>query len=232
MSKGFNKNSRKENLADIFEKIPHLKNRKEVIKRVRKQVNCQNRLKGPENVSWQAKQQNKKQQPFKAKNNLLDTAKEHYATYKDLKTSLDQKNKEIEEMKKSQIDDISSFQNLAQVVAKVQALRINQKSNGKIIREKVSGTTRLIRDVHKSLTFLGKKSSDADQAIAMFTHCQEKFQNLNDAKPFEVPLDGAKRAVANYVGSFCKEYTKLQKHLDEDCEILLQALVKVKGKCM
>ena len=72
----------------------------------------------------------------------------------------------------------SLFQNLAQVVSQVQALRINQKSNDKIIREKVSETTRLIRDVHKSLAFLGKKSSDADQAIAMFTHCQEKFQNL------------------------------------------------------
>ena len=223
MSIGFGNTSGKGNLEDFFEKIPQI---------VRKQINYQNRLKGPENVSWQAKQQNKKPEHLKAKRNLLDTAKEYYATYKNLKISLDQKNKEIEELKKLQIDNSRSFQNLTQVVAQVQALRINQKSDDKIIREKVSETTRLIRNVHKSLTFLGKKSSDADQAIAMFTHCQEKFQNLNDAKPFEVPLDGAKRAVANYVGSFCKEYTKLQKHLDEDCEILLQALVKIKGKCM
>ena len=223
MSIGFGNTSGKGNLEDFFEMIPQI---------VRKQINYQNRLKGPENVSWRAKQQNKKQEPFKAKNNLLDTAKEYYAIYKNLKTSLDQKNKEIDELKKSQNDYVSSFQNLAQVVSQVQALRINQKSNDKIIREKVSETARLIRDVHKSLTFLGKKSSDADQAIAMFTHCQEKFQNLDDAKPFEVPIDGAKKAVANYVRSFCQEYTKLQKHLDDDCEILLQVLVKVKGKCM
>ena len=223
MAIGFGNTSGKGNLEDFFEKIPQI---------VRKQINYQNRLKGRENVPWQARQQNIKQEPYKAKNNLMDTAKEYYATYKNLKTSLDQKNKEIEEMKKSQIDDISSFQNLAQVVAQVQALRINQKSNDKIIREKVSETTRWIRDVHKSLTFLGKKSSDADQAIAMYTHCQEKFQNLDNAKPFEVTLDGAKRAVTNYVRSFCQEYTKLLKHLDEDCEILLQALVKIKGKCM
>ena len=223
MSIGFGNTSGKGNLEDFFEMIPQI---------VRKQINYQNRLKGRENVPWQARQQNKKQEPYKAKNNLLDTAKEYYATYKNLKTSLDQKNKEIEELKKSHIDNISSFQNLAQVVSQVQALRISQKSNEKIIREKVSETTRLIRDVHKSLAFLGKKSSDADQAIAMFTHCQEKFQNLNDAKPFEVTLDGAKKAVANYFGSFCQEYTKLQKHLDDDCEILQQVLVKVKGKCM
>jgi len=55
---------------------------------------------------------------------------------------------------------------------------------------------------------------------------------LDDAKPFEVTLDGAKKAVANYVDSFCQEYTKLQKHLDQDCEFLLQVLVKIKGKCM
>ena len=223
MSIGFGNTSGKGNLEDFFEMIPQI---------VRKQINYQNRLKGPEKVSWRAEQQNKKQEPFKAKNNLLDTAKEYYATYKNLKTSLDQKNKEIDELKKSQNDYVSSFQNLAQVVSQVQALRINQKSNDKIIREKVSETARLIRDVHKSLTFLGKKSSDADQAIAMFTQCQEKFQNLDDAKPFEVTLDGAKKAVANYVGLFCQEYTKLQKHLDDDCEILLQVLVKVKGKCM
>ena len=217
MSKGFGKNRIGiGNFQDFFELIPQ---------RVR---NYQNGLKGSENVPWQAKRQNKKQQ----QKNLLDTAKDYYATYKNLKASLDQKNKEIEELKKSQIDDTRSFQNLAQVVSQVQALRINQKSNDKIIREKVSETTRLIRDVHKNLAFLGKKSSDADQAIAMFTHCQEKFQNLNDAKPFEVPLDGAKRAVANYVGLFCQEYTELRKRLDDDCEILLQELVKVKGKCM
>ena len=208
MSKGFGKNSVKGNLENFFEKISQIE---------QKQSNYRNRLKGRENVPWQAKQQNKKQESFKAKNNLQDTAKEYYATYKNLKTSLDQKNKEIDELKKSHIDHDNSFQNLAQVVAQVQALRINQKSNDKIIREKVSETTRLIRDVHKSLTFLGKKSSDADQAIAMFTHYQEKFRNLNDAKPFEVTLDGAKKAVSNYVGSFCQEYTKLQKHLDQDC---------------
>ena len=217
MSKWFGKNSGKRILLDFFQKIPQV---------------VRNRLKGRENVPWQTKQQNKKQEPFEAKKNLHETAKEYYATFKNLKISLDQKSKEIDELKKSHIDDISSFQNLAQVVSQVQALRINQKSNDKIIREKVSETTRLIRDVHKSLAFLGKKSSDADQAIAMLTHCQEKFQNLNDAKPFEVTLDGAKQAVANYVGSFCQEYTKLRKHLDDDCEILLQVLVKVKGKCM
>ena len=172
------------------------------------------------------------QQPSKAKKNLQDTAKDYYATYKNLKTSLDQKNKEIDELKKSHIEDNSSFQNLAQVVSQVQALRINQKSNDKIIREKVSETTRLIRDVHKSLAFLGKKLSDADTAIAMLTHCQEKILTFDDAKLFEVTLDGAKQAVANYIGSFCQEYTKLRKHLDDDCKILQQVLVKIKGKCM
>ena len=119
MAIGFGNTSGKGNLEDFFEKIPQI---------VRKQINYQNRLKGRENVPWQARQQNKKQEPYKAKNNLMDTAKEYYATYKNLKTSLDQKNKEIDELKKSHIDDISSFQNLAQVVSQVQALRINQKS--------------------------------------------------------------------------------------------------------
>ena len=62
MSIGFGNTSGKGNLEDFFEMIPQI---------VRKQINYQNRLKGPENVSWRAEQQNKKQEPFKAKNNIF-----------------------------------------------------------------------------------------------------------------------------------------------------------------
>ena len=34
-----------------------------------------------------------------------------------------------------------------------------------------------------SLTLLGKKSSDADKAVAMLTQCQEQMLTLDDAKP-------------------------------------------------
>ena len=96
---------------------------------------------------------------------------------------------------------------LAEVVARVQALRLNQNpKDDAIIREKVSDTARLVRDVHQrylkinyhalvwqknyitvylyfSLTLLGKKSSDADKAVAMLTQCQEQILTLDDAKP-------------------------------------------------
>ena len=97
---------------------------------------------------------------------------------------------------------------LAEVVARVQALRLNQNpKDDAIIREKVCDTARLVRDVHQrylkinyhalvwqenyipiyflsfSLTLLGKKSSDADKAVAMLTQCQEQILTLDDAKP-------------------------------------------------
>ena len=43
--------------------------------------------------------------------------------------------------------------------------------------------TLLVRDVHQSLTVLGKKASDADKAVAMLSQCQEQILTLEDAKP-------------------------------------------------
>ena len=40
-----------------------------------------------------------------------------------------------------------------------------------------------MRDVHQSLTVLGKKASDADKAVAMLSQCQEQILTLEDAKP-------------------------------------------------
>jgi hypothetical protein len=147
-------------------------------------------------------------------------------TVQTLEASLSKKNKEIIELKKSRNDDDNSFQNLAEVVARVQALRLNQNpKDDAIIREKVSDTARLVRDVHQSLTLLGKKSSDADKAVAMLTQCQEQMLTLDDAKPLEVTLDGAKQAVANYAGSYCQEFNELRNNLDDGCEVLQQVLV-------
>ena len=47
----------------------------------------------------------------------------------------------------------------------------------------MADTARLVRDVHQSLTLLGKKSSDADKAVAMLSQCQEQILTLDDAKP-------------------------------------------------
>lgn len=71
----------------------------------------------------------------------------------------------------------------------------------------------------------GKKSSDADKAVAMLTQCQEQILTLDDAKPLEVTLDGAKQAVANYAGSYCQEFNELRNNLDDGCEVLQQVLV-------
>jgi len=147
-------------------------------------------------------------------------------TVQTLEASLSKKNKEIVELKKSRNDDDNSFQNLAEVVARVQALRLNQNpKDDQVIREKVADTARLVRDVHQSLSLLGKKSSDADKAVAMLSQCQEQILTLEDAKPLEVTLDGAKQAVANYAGSYCQEFNELRNHLDDGCEVLQQVLV-------
>ena len=69
-------------------------------------------------------------------------------------------------------------------MARVQALRLNQNpKDDQVIREKVADTARLVRDVHQSLSLLGKKSSDADKAVAMLSQCQEQILTLEDAKP-------------------------------------------------
>jgi len=147
-------------------------------------------------------------------------------TVQTLEASLSKKNKEIAELKKSRNEDDNSSQNLAEVVARVQALRLNQNpKDDQIIREKVADTARLVRDVHQSLTVLGKKASDADKAVAMLSQCQEQILTLEDAKPLEVTLDGAKQAVANYAGSYCQEFNELRNHLDDGCEVLQQVLV-------
>ena len=41
----------------------------------------------------------------------------------------------------------------------------------------------IIYFLYFSLTLLGKKSSDADKAVAMLTQCQEQMLTLDDAKP-------------------------------------------------
>merc|ERR1719219_352435 len=146
-------------------------------------------------------------------------------TVQTLEASLSKKNKEIAELKKSRSDDDNSFQNLAEVVARVQALRLNQNpKDDQIIREKVADTARLVRDVHQSLTLLGKKSSDADKAVSMLNQCQEQILTLEDSKPLEVTLDGAKQAVVKYAGSYIMEFNELRSHLDDGCEVLQQVL--------
>ena len=106
------------------------------------------------------------------------------STIQTLEASLSKKNKEISELKKSKNEEENSYQNLAEIVARVQALRLNYNpKDDQDIREKVADTARLVRDVHQSLTLLGKKSSDADKAVAMLTQCQEQMRTVEDAKP-------------------------------------------------
>ena len=75
-----------------------------------------------------------------------------------------------------------------------------------------------------SLTLLGKRSSDADKAVAMLNQCQEQMLTLEDSKPLEVTLDGAKQAVVKYAGSYILEFNELRSHLDDGCEVLQQVL--------
>ena len=70
------------------------------------------------------------------------------ATVQNLESSLSKKNKEIAELKKSksQENGENSFQTLAEVIARVQALRLNQNpSDDQMVREKVADTARLVR---------------------------------------------------------------------------------------
>ena len=105
-------------------------------------------------------------------------------TVQTLEASLSKKNKEIADLKKSRHEDDNSYQALGECVARVQALRLNQNpKDDQVVREKVADTARLVRDVHNSLTLLGKKSSDADKALAMWNQCQEQILTLEDSKP-------------------------------------------------
>ena len=47
---------------------------------------------------------------------------------------------------------------------------------------------------------------------------------LEDSKPLEVTLDGAKQAVVKYAGSYILEFNELRSHLDDGCEVLQQVL--------
>ncbi len=149
------------------------------------------------------------------------------STVQTLEASLSKKNKEIAELKRAKNEDHDNqLQVLGEVVARVQALRLNQNpKEDQVVREKVADTARLVRDVHHSLTLLGKKSSDADKAVAMLSQCQEQILTLDDAKPLEVTLEGAKQAVSKYAGSYIMEFNELRNHLDDGCEVLQQVLV-------
>ena len=58
-------------------------------------------------------------------------------------------------------------------IYRVQALRGNHNAkDDQRVRDKVADTARLVRDVHNSLTLLGKRSSDADKAVSMLNQCQ------------------------------------------------------------
>ena len=108
---------------------------------------------------------------------------------------------------------------------RVQALRGNHNAkDDQRVRDKVADTARLVRDVHNSLTLLGKRSSDADKAVSMLNQCQEQILTLEDSKPLEVTLDGAKSAVVKYAGSYIVEFNELRSHLDDGCEVLQQVL--------
>lgn len=106
-------------------------------------------------------------------------------TVQTLEASLSKKNKEIAELKKSKSEEgENSLQTLGEIIARVQALRLSHNAqDDQSVREKVADTTRLVRDIHNSLTLLGKKSSDADKAVTMLTQCQEQILTLDDAKP-------------------------------------------------
>jgi hypothetical protein len=115
------------------------------------------------------------------------------ATLQTLEASLAKKNKEIADLKKAK-DEENNMQALAETVARVQALRLNQnKKDDQNIREKVSDSARLVRDVHNSLTLLGKKSSDADKAVLMLNQCQEQMATLEDSQPLEVRFSAFKK---------------------------------------
>ena len=95
---------------------------------------------------------------------------------------------------------------------------------GVFIFLQVADTARLVKDVHTSLTLLGKRSSDADKSVAMLAQCQEQILTLEDSKPLEITLDGAKQAVVKYAGSYILEFNELRSHLDDGCEVLQQVL--------
>ena len=146
-------------------------------------------------------------------------------TIQSLEGSLSKKNKEISELKKAKNEEENNYQKLAEIVARVQTLRRNYNpKEDQDVREKVADTARLVRDVHQSLTLLGKKSSDADKAVAMLTQCQEQMASIEDSKPLEPTLEGAKQAVANYAGTYIVEFKELKGHLDDGCEVLQQVL--------
>ena len=58
----------------------------------------------------------------------------------------------------------------------------------------------------------------------MLNQCQEQMLTLEDSKPLEVTLDGAKQAVVKYAGSYILEFNELRSHLDDGCEVLQQVL--------
>ena len=149
------------------------------------------------------------------------------ATVQTLEGSLSKKNKEISELKKAKNQDEqeNNYQKLSEIVARVSTLRrsYNPKEDSDV-REKVADTARLVRDVHQSLTLLGKKSSDADKAVAMYSQCQEQMLSIEDSKPLEPTLAGAKQAVSNYTNTYIEEFNELRSHLDDGCEVLQQVL--------
>jgi len=158
--------------------------------------------------------------------NSSNEAQKLKKTVRTLEASLAKKNKEIAELKKANNkSEENNMESLAEVVARVQALRINHNpKDDQRVRDKVSDTARLVTDVHNSLTLLGKRSSDADKAVAMLNQCQEQMLTLEDSKPLEVTLDGAKQAVVKYAGSYILEFNELRSHLDDGCEVLQQVL--------
>ena len=114
-----------------------------------------------------------------------------------MESSLSKKNKEISDLKKAKNADEqeNNYQKLWEIVARVSVLRRNYNpKEDSDVREKVADTARLVRDVHQSLTLLGKKSSDADKAVTMLSQCQEQMLSIEDSKPLESTLAGAKQA--------------------------------------
>ena len=71
-------------------------------------------------------------------------------TVQTLEASLAKKNKEIAELKKANNkSEENNMESLAEVVARVQALRINHNpKDDQRVRDKVSDTARLVTDVH------------------------------------------------------------------------------------
>ena len=85
----------------------------------------------------------------------LDLEQKSYCTFfqktvQTLEASLAKKNKEIAELKKANNkSEENNMESLAEVVARVQALRINHNpKDDQRVRDKVSDTARLVTDVH------------------------------------------------------------------------------------